>query len=81
MPRKPQPSPQRYALTLDSGREFIIYAPTGAVALQRLAEAAYSDSMVYEGAAKPVMLKSLGFVKNIAKCPIVKLPPAQEGPR
>ena len=78
---KPTPTSQRYALTLDSGREFIIYAVDTVAAIRRFADVADGGLLVYENAAKPVTLKSLGFVKNVAKCPVVRLPPAQEGLR
>jgi hypothetical protein len=58
----PRPA-KRFTVKIDSGREFIVYAPNRASAVQRLIEAQLRGEIVYETAG-PVTLKSLGHVVN-----------------
>lgn len=58
----PHPA-KRFAVKVDSGREFIIYAPNRAGAVQRLLEAGMAGALVYEG-GKQVPVRDLGHVVN-----------------
>jgi hypothetical protein len=66
-PQPPRPS-KRWIVTLDSGREFIVYAPNRAGAVQRVIEASMAGTHAYEG-AKLVLLKDLGHVVNAREAP------------
>jgi len=55
---------RRYRVTLDGGRQFIIYAEKRTIAVRKLMEA--KDVVVYDG-VKPVPLGKLGHVINATR--------------
>jgi len=65
-PVTPKQTPRRskrWIVTLDSGREFIVYAATSAAAVRHFTRVCLIDTIAYDSRG-PVLLKDLGHVVN-----------------